>query len=286
MQHLWIHHRHNNCSFKTYQDFIERIKLTPRKWNSNSNINQTLKYLTWALGTSINLIKFKHKKNNQKNNFLCPHTSLCYIPCYQFHNPFIKLKQKNHSEFYQVNLLEFQSVYYSIPSNSCYPILINKAPNFNFDTISKSDICNILQGNKIEKNFMVGLYSTPSYVRTQYTNIISQNLIGILQNNSTTILHLFITPHLNGTDFDVYQLEIFNQLDHTSFHLINHLSCTRPTEGDPIFKSSERPNTKLLNQDNCVCEHPDTARYFAPTNKAFKSLGEYKYYILSTSLHT
>lgn len=268
MQHLWIHHRQHDCSFNTYQDLVERVKLTPRKWNSRTNINDTLKQLTWILGTSINLIAFKRKRINYE----CPHTRHCYFPIYQFHNPYIKLNKQ--SDFFQMNILEFKSQYYSIPSDSCHPILINKKSDFNFDILSKNDIHQILQGKHLQKPFMVALYSTPSFVRTQYTNIINQNIIGILQNNSTQVLHLFITPHLNSTDFDVCHLETLNLLDYNSFNKINHLSCRRPTEGDTQFKNSDETNKNILNQDYCVCEHPDTERYFAPTNHCFKSLGK------------
>lgn len=276
MQHLWIHHRQNECSFKTYQELIERVKLTPRQWNSSTNINQNLKYLTWALGTSINLIKFKKKINKLQNTFPCSHTSNCFMPIYQFHNPYTKLVQKKQSNFSQINILEFNSHYYSLPSDSCYPVLINKVSNFNFDLISKNDIQHILYGNQVKSPFMVALYSTPSYIRTQYTNIINQNIIGVLKNNATQILHLFLTPHLNGTDFDVYQLETLNHFDHKSFNQKNYLSCTRSTEGNINLKMTNNTNKNILNQEYCVCDHLDTARYFAPTSSSFKPLGEFK----------
>jgi hypothetical protein len=277
MQHLWIHHRQKACTFKNYQETIERVKLTPRAWNSSINIHQTLKYISWALGISINLIKFKSKHANLKKSYLCTHhDSICYIPYYQFNNPFIKLSQINQSSpFCQINILEFKSKYYSIPSNSCHPILINKMPNFNFDTVNKNEINQILQGKHVEKAFMVGLYSTPSFVRTQNTNIIAQNLIGMLKNNSTQVIHLFITPHLDSSDFDVYQLETLNKLNYKNFNMKTNFSCTRPTEGNYNFKSTtEFTNKNILNQNHCVCEHPDTARYFAPTQHSFQSLGK------------
>jgi len=220
------------------------------------------------------MIKFKRKREEHKTEFLCSHESLCYIPCYQFNNPYIKLC-KSRGDFFQLNILEFQTRYYSIPSDSCYPILINKAPTFRFDSISNSEIWNILHGNRVEKPFMVVLYSTPSYVRTQHTNVISQNIIGVLENNSTEMLHLFIIPHLNDPGFDVYQLEGWSQ-DRELFNQKNFFSCNHPTEGNPIFKSPYQINKNLLNQDNCVCDHPDTDRYFAPTKRVFKPLGKQK----------
>ena len=225
LQHLWIHHRQDYGPFETYQELIERVKSTiPQQWNiSVLTIKQILNHISYTLETSINLIKFK-QKHKSYDYYPCHHTSHCYIPQYEFNPPFSKPGQKTNGRFLQLNILEFQNKYYSIPSNSCYPILINHPPNFSYNTLSKNDITNILHGIPVKKQFIVIIYSTTSFVRKHYTNVISRNVIStnnteFLNNNTFDIpvLHLFLTPHLNYNNFDVYQLEAFD-LDYKTFN--------------------------------------------------------------------
>ena len=272
LQHIWIH-RQDGCSLSTYQEFIEKIKITPRQWNLSVNINQIMKYVSWVLGIPINMVKFKRKRPEHKMEFICSHQCHCYIPCYKFNNPYIKLCNLSRKEFLPINILEFQSKYYSIPAESCNPILINKQPSLQLDNISKNDVRNILHGNPVKIPFMVVLYSTPAYVRAIHTKIISQNVIKVLENNSSKMINLFITPRLNSDDFDVYQLESLSQ-NPKKFNKKNNFNCSRPTEGNPIFKSKDNLNKTLLNQDNCMCDHPDTDRYYAPNKRTFKPLGK------------
>jgi hypothetical protein len=46
------------------------------------------------------------------------------------------------------------------------------------------------------------------------------------------------------------------------------------TEGEYEFKDPSETNKEILNQDHCICEHPDTERYHTPNNKTFGPLGE------------
>lgn len=153
-------------------------------------------------------------------------------------------------------------------------------PNFNFsyksEPVSIHDIKAVLKQKPIEKkSFSIALYSTSSYVKSCYTKIISKHIIGYLKNESNDILHLFLIPHLYQPTFDVYTLDSF--ASNVNFNPKNIFSNTHITESEYLFKTSSGPNKKLLNQDHCVCEHPDTERYYAPNNRSFRPLGK-KYY--------
>jgi len=279
LQHIWISCRSFHPHLQEYQELIEKVKLTPRSWNPAVKLNQLLKYLTWLLGLSINLIAFKCTKNPHSDTFQCTHTKQCFLPYYKFQNPCIRFCHNSNKEFFQINILEVKSKYYSIPSTSCHPILINQLTNFNFhyrsEPVTLHDINAVLKQKPIEKSFSIAIYSTTSYVKSCHTKVIRKNIIGHLQNNSDYILHLFLTPHLHGPSFDVHVLDFSS--DNILFNQKNVYSNTHMTEGKYDFKGNSRPNKELLNQEFCVCEHPDTERYHAPNNKTFKPLGNFYY---------
>jgi len=297
LQHVWITHIQTRHQLQEYQNLIEKIKLTPRTWNTTVNLNTHLLYLSTRLGISINLIKFKQTLNYNKN-LNCTHKNeKCFIPYYKYQNPNIRLCQNHCENFFQINILEFKSKYYTISSVSCKPILIqpnninpeNINPNikihisnlkfeYKSETVTMHDINAILKNQKIieKKSFSIALYSTSSYVKSCHTKIITDSNIGYLENESDDILHLFLTPHLHGPTFDVHILDNFPSTNRIVFNQKNNLSNTHITEGKYIFKTNSNPNKELLNQNFCICEHPDTERYYAPNNKSFKPLGTTK----------
>jgi len=277
LQHIWVNYRQFHPQLQEYQELIEKVKLTPRVWNPAVKLNDFLKYLSWILGLSINLIGFKQTKNQHSVTFQCAHSQKCFLPYYKFQNPYIRFCKGSHQEFFQINILEYKSTYYSISSASCVPVLINQLSNFNFyyksEPVTLHDINAILKQKPIEKSFSIALYSTSSYVRSCHTKIISQNIIGHLQNSSEDILHLFLTPHLHGPTFDVFVLDFSS--NNITFNQKNVYCNTHITEGQYNFKSQTGPNKEIFNQEYCICEHPDTERYHAPNNKSFRNLGEY-----------
>jgi hypothetical protein len=260
---------------KSYQDLVEKIKLTPRIWNPAIDLTTFLKHISWILGLTINLIGFKRTQTQHRDTFQCNHTEQCFLPYYKFQNPYIRFCQQSQKEFFQLNFLEYKSKYYIISSTSCQPLLINQLPNFDFrfksEPVTLHDIDSILKHKHVEKPFSIALYSTTKYVQSTHINTISKNVIGHLQNNSEHILHLFLIPHLHGPTYDIYVLEL--STNNILFNRKNVFSNTHLTEGKYEFKSHSRPNKDMLNQNHCICEHPDTERFYTPNNKAFKPLG-------------
>jgi hypothetical protein len=264
---------------QNYQDLVEKIKLTPRIWNPAVDLKSFIKHVTWILGLPINIIGLKRTQPEHKNIFQCNHTSSCFLTYYKFQNPYIRFCQKEQSNFSPLNVLEYKSKYYTISStSSCRPLLINQLPNFDFnfqsEPVTRHDIDSILKHKHIEKSFSIVLYSTPTYVRTTHMKTISKHVIGQLQNNSKHSLHLFLTPHLQGPDYDICVLSV-TSTNRMVFNRKNVFSNTHLTEGKYEFKSHSRPNKDMLNQDHCICEHPDTERYHTPNSKTFKPLGNY-----------
>jgi hypothetical protein len=260
---------------------IEKIKLTPRIWNTNKKFTTHLRYISSILNIPINIIEFKRTApRNYNTNFQCGHTKNCYFPVFKFQNPNIRFRLLcETNEIHQINILEFKSEYYFIASTSCAPLLINQQhSNFEFhynsESVTLEEIKSILKNEPIApKSFSIALYSTESYVKKNHTKIIQRFNIRFLESESSDMLHLFLTPHIDQPTFDIYKLEPFPS--NINFNLKNILSNTHLTEGEYIQKSSSRPNKTLLNQDYCICEHPDTGRYFTPSNitKSFKPLG-------------
>ena len=280
LQHIWVSYLQFRPQLQTYQELIEKVKLTPRIWNPAVKLNDLLKYLSWILDLSINIIGLKHTINPHNDTFQCTHSKKCFLPYYKYQNPYIRFCRDTSKEFFQINILEFKSKYYSISSASCVPILINELSNFNFyyksEPVTLQDINAILKQKPIEKPFSIALYSTSSYVKSSHTKIISKNIIGHLQNNSEDILHLFLTPHLHQPSFDVYVLDSFSS-NNSTFNQKNVYYNTHITEGKYAFNTQYQVNKELLNQEHCICEHPDTERYHAPNNKTFRPLGESSY---------
>lgn len=289
LQHVWDHCRQFQPQMKQYQSLVETIKLTPRIWNPTIDFIAFLKHISWILGIPINLIKFRRKQSEYQETFQCNHTKVCFLPYYKFQNPYIRFCQQSSNSFHQITFLEHKSKYYSISSTSCHPLLINQLPNFNFsfqsEPVTLHDIESILKHKHVEKPFSIVLYSTPTFVRSQHIKSISKNIIGHYNNNnSESILHLFLIPHLHGSTYDIYVLELPTN-NNIIFNRKNVFSNTHLTEGKYEFKSNSRPNKDMLNQSYCICEHPDTERYHAPNNKTFKPLGKIAFFVHFLLLH-
>jgi len=275
LQHIWTDYKQFQPQLLEYQELIEKIKLTPRVWKSTVKLNDFLKYSSYILGLSINLLGFKETKNRHNDTFQCEHRKKCYLPYYKFQNPYIRFCSTK--DVVQINILEFKSNYYSISSASCIPILINQLSNFNFhyksEPVTPDEINAILKHKPIEKkSFSITLYSTNSYVKSNHTKIINNAIIGQLQNESQDMLHLFLTPHLDDPGFDVFVLDF--QSNNFTFNQKNVYCITHKTEGKYHFKNPSGPNKEIFNQEYCICEHPDTERYHAPNNNTFKPLGK------------
>ena len=284
LQHIWVDCRSFFPQLQEYQELIEKIKLTPRIWNPAVKLHDILKYLSWMLNISVNLIGFKRTQAHHSNTFKCSHTQSCFLPYYKYQNPFIRFSRDYSCKNpLQINILEVKSEYFTISSESCHPLLINQVSNFNFyhnsQPVTLQDINDILKKNPMEKTFSIILYSTSSYVRSNHSKVISKHIVGHLPNNSEDILHLFLSPHLHGSTFDVYKLD-FSSNNNITLNNKNLYHNTHITEGIYDFKTNLRANKEMLNQEHCICEHPDTERFHAPNNKSFRALGKLSYRIL------
>jgi len=65
-----------------------------------------LKYLTWTLGLSINLIGLKYNSTRYNDTFKCAHKRPCLLPYYKFQNTFARFNKESHEKFFQINILE------------------------------------------------------------------------------------------------------------------------------------------------------------------------------------
>ena len=290
LQHIWSNHR-QACPphLQDYQALIELVKLTPRQWNPTVKVPDMLKYLTWTLGLSINLIGFKFNTARYNTTFQCQHTRACFLPYYKFQNTYARFNKESGENFFQINILEIKTEYFAVSSTSCRPILINQRADFDFhyesEPVTLHDINAILQNKPMaSKSFSITLYSTSSFVRMNHTNIITRSVVGHLppssSENKCDGLHLFLTPHLHDSTFDVHQLALTSK--NIEFNPKNVYSNTHITEGKYNFKKTPSDSNKtMLNQDHCICEHPDTIRYYAPNKNTFKPLGESQIFIPS-----
>jgi len=78
LQHIWVSYLQFRPQLQTYQELIEKVKLTPRIWNPAVKLNDLLKYLSWILDLSINIIGLKHTKNPHTDTFQCTHSKTVF----------------------------------------------------------------------------------------------------------------------------------------------------------------------------------------------------------------
>lgn len=247
-------------------------------WNAPKNQHQTLKHMTWALGTDICLIGVRRVRDN-KNLLVCPHAennSLCSLPVILFQNPMIKLLLSPSTEFTSVTLLQFETTVYIVPPHLIHPILIDlpvfDSVDFQNHSITSQDIFKIVQNSSPPPPFpfSIAIYSSFTVVKKTSIRQIKKTMIGFHQGNENQV-NLFVSC------FQTPQLCILNNLDtREKFSSFKNqfANSNRPTEGYRTTHENKcQSNKELLNQDHCICEHPDTERYFAPNRSSYKHLG-------------
>ena len=284
LSHIWTRHQTPLCEFTNYEEMVEKIKLTPRMWDTQIKIPKALKHISMTLCLNLNLIAFRRTRNYSEHN-KCIHATSCYFPIYKFQNPMIKLISSNSNYFTAVNIIEHKNLFYIFNAAllpQFNPILINM-PTTNMITfanecISTDTIQSVLNRESVDKAFSIAVYSTFSYVKHQSIKCITKNIIGFYEAKnavSEDILHIFITPHLFKPTYQICQ--IF-QNSKPNFNWKNIYSTTHLTEGENKSRTESHVNKDLLNQDFCICDHPDTNRYFSPTKgtfgDTFKNLGK------------
>jgi hydrogenase maturation factor HypF (carbamoyltransferase family) len=89
-----------------------------------------------------------------------------------------------------------------------------------------------------------------------------------IAENQKNVLHIFITPDLDGVYYFINALQ--NVKPNVKFNSNSLFSHTNLTEGDQTFKI-QAPQTQTLNQDFCICDHHTTQQIFNP--RRYKNLG-------------
>jgi hypothetical protein len=203
-------------------------------------------------------VQCKHNKQNQK----------CYVSYYKFQNYLNSLT--NLKNIPQVVFLEYKTNYYlTTISANLTPILINEKFEqsilFQNQRVTKTDIYNILHNNPVHFDFTIVVYSAYSYIYKNSTNQLMNNTIGKHSGNTSFFLHVFLTPYLNNFCFS---MSILTNLNNTNtVNLKNNISIAHLTEGEKLVLSdqSKSKTESVLNEEYCICQHPDTQ--FIPTIK-------------------
>jgi hypothetical protein len=275
---IWTQHRTSTCPIKKYQELVEMLKITPRQWNKEIPVQKVFKYISTVLNININLITFQYSRTLKQQN-LCEHAKNCLIPVYKFQNPTVKLVYTRNNYFTPVHIIEHKQKFYSFNSllnPEFNPFLIKCNPttkiSFAGEEISLDLIENVLRSKPVKKQFSIVLYSAFSLVKsTSNTKQMAKLLLGFFnaQTENPSILYLFIIPHLENSTFTIVQ--IFQKYKTPLLNPKTIFHTSHFTEGESVFQNNCDISEDLLDQESCICEHPDTERYFLPDNAAFFS---------------
>lgn len=266
MQFIWAKRRTDK--YKDFQEFFEQFQLTPRTWNLQTNLLHILKYLSWTLNVNINVIGLKRTNGIRK----CGHKNT-YFLCYKFQNTLVKMLRHPHP-FATVNLMFHKKTLFILSNSDVKPYLINASlqNSINYDnvTILPSHIIQIMKQEHVDFSFNINIYTAYSYIRNHSFLNITSNLIGkfVCENSEKNILHIFITPNLEGDNIAMCKLT--NVEPSMDCNTLNSLANSHSPEGNLIFRKQNK-NNDLLNQNYCVCDHPETQRIFLPSK--FRNLG-------------
>ena len=178
----------NPTRFQHYDDIIKIIHKTPRvTWNQSTNIDHALKYISWELNVSINIIAIRHIK--------CSTHSYRNIFVYKFQNTILKLLRK--CEYPSVNILIHDHQLYVVNNLNIVPKLLNTPEQaniiFNNRTITPTILLQIINKTiSIVFQFTINIYTSYTYLRENSKHI-SSNLIGQYVPdpiNKENILHI------------------------------------------------------------------------------------------------
>jgi hypothetical protein len=272
LQHLWISQTIHS-TYSSYVEMIEQIKHTPRIWNLKFNLRNILQHLSWTLCANVNVIGFQRCRNNANAHH---NTKQCMFPYYIFQNSIVKLLRFPH-RFPPLNIIYAKKQYYLLKSNDLKPYLINiHSENthiiFENQCITPHDILNIIKMLPVTFTFNIQVYTSYYYTHVpKSSKIIEKNMIGnFYLGSEKKTLHLFVSPLLENGLFNLHILNDF--IVNTTFNKYNIVSKHHIPEGNKFFYS-KRSTDILLNQDNCICDHPDTKQLLTPIPSSFKKLG-------------
>jgi hypothetical protein len=210
----------------------------------------------------------------------CTNETSCFFLFYKFQNTLSKIRYATSSQFYPLIILKYQKKYFVLQQNlNLKPYLINTYTDtticYEEHIINSLDIQNILSLRPVEYPFSIIIYTAFSFLKTIYRKKIYNSIIGNFINNSGKTIHIFLTPQIESSQFYLNLLDVTldnpQNIDMKSIYSNPHL-----TESKSCYTlKKQSSNQDILNQNFCVCDHPETQRFFTPPKKAFKSLGLY-----------
>ncbi len=114
----------------------------------------------------------------------------------------------------------------------------------------------MLQNEKVHFSVSIVIYSSYSYVRQTYVKEIQKNVIRKYKSTtSDKTLHLFLAPNLTNS----FNLFILNSIkDPISFNPNDVLNNQHLNEGITMYRKQKNNTQTTLNQENCICDHPET----------------------------
>ena len=175
-------------------------------------------------------------------------------------------------------ILEYQKGYY-IPQKfvpfPIQPCLIDLPPPLQIPlsttvtyikniSINHENILNLLQNKLADFPVSLVIYSTYRYVKLSHTKEIPNHIIKKYENPaSDQIIHLFLVPQLPNRvtrntftyTFHLFELNCINSSE--LFHPNDIFNYKHLTEGKFIHRTNNPKCVPLLNQDHCICDHPD-----------------------------
>ena len=273
---MWTNNRKSSCTFSSYESLISSIRLTDRDWNSKCPVNKLLQHITLCINADINLVYFRRKPIDSHHQ--CPHPSRCFLLKFKFQSSLVKLLFE--PDFDPIILFEFKNTWYVLTTSTknIAPYLINQPSytslNFMDTSVTSSDIYNIITNNPLlpQKDFSIAIYSSFTFILA--TKSKHSHLIGWYQGHNNTTLHVFVTPIIASRTIVLAFLDSSDT--HKKLCCFKNIYCSPHITEGTRQNSSEKKQTcgDLLNQNYCVCEHPETKRFFVPNHHSFKPLGK------------
>ncbi len=157
---LYLLWQQNRNLFKTYEELIECLQITPRtKQSVHNDIRHILKYITWTLNINISVVTITRLKDSY-------HT-YDYEFRYKFQNSLVKLLKVPH-KYKQITVILFKKKYY-ILKDECklFPVLMNVNPQstilYNDKHVLSSHILDIVKDRNTNTfPFTINIYTSYS----------------------------------------------------------------------------------------------------------------------------
>jgi len=260
--HIYI----NNQKFQNIDEVYSQLKLTGRQtWNKKTDLQHALKYISWGLNISLNIITIRRMK--------CPTTHLFRDQLiYLFNNPMVKLLRT--CNYNSVNLLIYKKKIFSIHQKNIFPKLIDMPEQseirFRNVPVTSENILQIINNSLLVKfNLQINVYTSYTYLKNT-SKTLGSNMIGQYNpdlGDSELKLNIFVSPTLEGDGIFIHQLDITNTYTKNSFFTNTHIQ-----EGNKTLFPHAMETEKIHNNQHCVCAHKETQQFFAP--KKYNHLGK------------